>query len=86
MDGQTLYPTRTRRRLAGQIAAGLVRWHYFMQPEAWTQDTAEQVTARVAELEAAGLATVPDADPGEWSLVELTDDGRAWLAAGGGRT
>jgi hypothetical protein len=74
------YPTPTRLRLADAIAAGQVKHYHWINP--WTCDTARNanVSARVAELVAAGLAEIPDPpDDLPESLVRLTPDGMAWV-------
>lgn len=79
------YPTKTRLLLADAIAAGQVLHYHWINP--WTCDTVRDaaVTARVAELVAAGLAEIP-APPEDLpeSYVRLTPDGVAWVARAGG--
>lgn len=75
-----LHPTPTRLRLADAIAGGWVKHFHWIEP--WTCDTARDaaVTARVAELVAAGLAEIPDPpDDLPESMVRLTPDGMAWV-------
>lgn len=74
------YPTPTRLSLADAIAAGQVLHYHWINP--WTCDTARDanVTARTAELVAAGLAEIPDPpDDLPESLVRLTPGGMAWV-------
>jgi hypothetical protein len=74
------YPTKHRLSLADAIAAGQVLHYHWINP--WTCDTARNanVSARVAELVAAGLAEIPDPpDDLPESLVRLTPDGVAWV-------
>lgn len=71
------------RWLLGAIRLRLVRWYHWKSPVAWHRPTHVKVTARVRELVAAGLATIPEPEiPGGWVLVELTDAGHAWLDGG----
>jgi hypothetical protein len=72
------YPTPTRLRLADAIAANQVKHYHWVKP--WSCDIVRDanVTARVAELVAAGLAEIPDHGEPE-SMVRLTPGGMAWV-------
>lgn len=71
------------RWLVVAISVSEVRWFHWARPEARHTATYNKVTARVQALVDDGLATVPAPEyPGGYSLVELTDAGRAWLADG----
>lgn len=86
MTAPALYPTRTRLTLAHQIARGEVRHYWWSKPVTfWRSDdqlNERKVTAEVALLVGAGLATHGTEDPGNWTVVELTDAGREWLERG----
>jgi hypothetical protein len=80
------FPTKTRLRLADAIAAGQVKHYHWEKP--WSCDTVRDaaVTARVADLVAAGLAEIPDPPVYPWatytipeSIVRLTPEGMAWV-------
>jgi hypothetical protein len=73
------YPTPTRLRLADAIAANEVKHYHWLSP--WSCDIVRDrnVSARVDELVAAGLAEIPPDDGDGWAYVELTDEGRAWI-------
>jgi hypothetical protein len=74
------YPTPTRLRLADAIAANQVKHYHWVKP--WSCDIVRDanVTARVAELVAAGLAEIPAAGGNlPESFVRLTPDGMAWV-------
>lgn len=77
------YPTKTRLELADAIVARHIRHYHFIVPS--TLDTARnrEVTARVKEFVAAGLAEygTPDGDDvvRNWSTVRLTTEGMAWV-------
>ncbi len=74
------YPTPTRLLLADAIAAGQVKHYHWITPYTCDVPRDRNVTSRVAELVAAGLAVIPD-PPDELpeSIVELTTEGMAWV-------
>lgn len=81
------YPTPTRLKLMGWIVEGekdptqrrgVKHWH-FIKPETRDLPTDRNVTVRVAELVAAGLAEIPAPDEFNTSMVRLTDAGRQYL-------
>lgn len=80
-----LYPTPSRKKLAADIEAGKVRWYCWREPWACHVPTNAKVTARVEEMERAGLVVV-DRDPASrvdnYTLVRLTDAGREWAGIG----
>ena len=57
---------------------GVKHWH-FVKPETHYLVTDREVTARVAELAAAGLAEIPEPDEFNTSMVRLTTDGQQYL-------
>jgi hypothetical protein len=76
-----LYPTPTRLKLMRWIAGspGVKHWH-FAKPLTHDLATDRNVTVRVAELVAAGLAEIPPAEDGfTTSMVRLTEAGAEYL-------
>jgi hypothetical protein len=84
-DAPALYPTPARRLLARCIDAGEVRHYDWTEPlTVWTGPDMlndRKVTADVAELVLAELANYGPDRGLPYTRPELTDAGRAWLAA-----
>jgi hypothetical protein len=72
--------TPSRGDLAEAVARGVVKHYNWQTPTTFWDDW--RVTAKVAELVRAGYATIPATAAGDYSWVQLTAEGKAWLAAG----
>lgn len=72
----TLHPTKTRMTLLHDVNQVLVYWH--PDGTSWTAANGGQVTARIAELEAAGWVHLPG-DLGVYDVRywQMTDAGKA---------
>lgn len=75
------HPSKTRLAFADQIAAGRVRWHNFVTPDAYNQITGRKCIAALDEFLTAvpPLASVPECEAGSSAVAELTPDGMAWV-------
>lgn len=81
-----LYPTKNRRRLAGEINREEVRGYHFTDEPMFifTRINGAKCTARVQEFLAAGLASWEKPALGDYAPVVLTEAGQRWRDAAGG--